>query len=189
MSMRARFLTIFLLVLLAGCAASVPVSPPRSGGNPEQVDLSGEWELRGAAPIPIEQDKTIYVPTIKDRREQQYRRNSRRSKGSSVHVFLTSGRHLKVTQTVYALFFSYDRAIVHEYNFGENRTANVGPIEAQRVSGWEGATFVAETMDREGNKLTERWSLVEGGALLRREISIDKGEKNSLSTVQVFERR
>jgi hypothetical protein len=178
-----------VFVLLAGCAASVPVLPARSGGNPEQIDLTGQWELRGAADIPVRRDETIYVPTVKDQRMQQPRRNSRRSRGSSVHVFLTTGRHLKVTQTVYALFFSYDRAIVNEYNFGENRTATVGPIEAQRVSGWDGSTFIVDTMDPEGNQLTEKWSLAEGGALLRREISIDKGEKNSLSTTHVFERR
>jgi hypothetical protein len=187
--MRTRFLPAFAILFLAGCAASVPVLPGRAGGNPEHVDLTGQWELRGAAALPIQQDQTIYIPTIRDQRMQQARRNGRRSRGSSVHIFLTTGRHLKVTQTVYALFFSYDRAVVNEYNFGENRTATVGPIEAQRVSGWDGAAFVVETMDREGNRLTERWSLAAGGAVLQRDISIDKGEKNSLSTRQVFERR
>ena len=187
--MKPHFLVAFVLILFAGCAGSIPTLPARSGGNPEQVDLTGQWELRGAAEIPVEQDQTIHVPGVQDQRRQQARRNGRRSKGSSVHIFLTAGRHLKVTQTAYGLFFSYDRAVVNEYNFGENRTASIGPVEAQRVSGWEGATFVVETLDRAGNRLTERWSLTEGGAALQREISIDKGETNSLSTTQVFERR
>ena len=187
--MKTGILAACIAVLLTSCASSVPVIPPRSGGNPEQVDLAGQWELRGAAEVPVNQDKTIFIPTGRDQRVQQVRRGSRRSKGSTVHVFLTTGRHLKVTQTAYGLFFSYDRAVVQEYNFGEDRTAVVGPIEAQRVSGWDGSTFVVETMDGEGNQLTERWSLADGGTALQRDISIDKGPRNSLSMRQVFDRR
>ena len=102
-----------------------------------------------------------------------------------MHLFLESGKALKVSQTDYGLFFSFDRAVVEEYNFGENRVVSIGPIQAQRVSGWVGPAFVVETMDEDGHVLTERWQLEEG--TLTREISIARGEDLSFSKRQVFD--
>jgi hypothetical protein len=103
-------------------------------------------------------------------------------------VFLEHGKSLKVTQTEFGLFFSFDRAIVEEYNFGEKRIVNVGPIEAQRVSGWDGDRFVAETMDEDGYVLTESWRLDADGTRLVRDISIAREDKTVHETQQVFER-
>ena len=65
---------------------------------------------------------------------------------------------------------------------------SVGPIEAQRVSGWDADDFVAETMDESGTVLTERWSLAEDGSVLVREISVVKKEAVTFSITQVFDR-
>ena len=93
-----------------------------------------------------------------------------------------------MTQTDFGLFFSFDRAIVEEYNFGEKRIVNVGPIEAQRVSGWDGDRFIAETMDEDGYILTESWRLDENGTRLVRNISIAREDKTVHEARQVFER-
>ena len=114
-------------------------------------------------------------------------RQSRRD-GSAVHVFLESGESVKITQTLHGIFISFDRAVVEEFTFGENRIVSVGPIEAQRVSGWDADDFIAETMDESGTVLTERWSLAEGGSVLLRDISVVKKETVTLSIMQVFDR-
>ena len=65
---------------------------------------------------------------------------------------------------------------------------SVGPIEAQRVSGWVGNELVVETMDEEGAVLAETWSLGDGGAVLVRLISVTEDGKQVFSTRQVFDR-
>ena len=103
-------------------------------------------------------------------------------------MFLETGRTLRISQTDHGLFISFDRAVVEEYTFGENRVVSVGPIEAQRVSGWEGDSFVVETLDEEGARLTESWALADGGNTLVRRIAVFKKELEHFSTEQVFDR-
>ena len=185
----AKWRILFLFsFLLTACAGTEPL-PPRSGGNPEQVDMSGQWTMRGSSGLARSDEQTIRMPPLVGQPTSQRRRTSSRPDGSSMNVFLTSGKDVKITQTVYALFFSFDRAIVREYNFGENRTVSVGPIEGQRVAGWDGAVFMVETMGRDGDVLTEAGSLTEGGAVLVRDLSMRKGENTSFATRQVFDRR
>ncbi len=183
-------LAAIVAATLVGCAAK-PQLLPRPGGNPAGVDLSGNWELRGGAEIPLVEEQTIVIPKRSSPRPEEQRptRRDRRVKGTSAHVFLESGKSLKITQTAYGVFISYDRAVVEEYNFGENRKVEVGPIEAQRVTGWEGPALVIETMDDDGNVLTERWRLDEGGSVLGRDIRIARGDDVKLSLEQVFDRR
>jgi len=178
--------------MLVGACASKPVLAPRSGGNPAQVDLSGDWVLKEGTALPENDEQQIRMPRRAESTSVMTQRHSgrqKRTKGSSVHVFLESGEALKVTQTDFGLFFSFDRAIVEEYNFGENIVVSVGPIEAQRVSGWDGQVFVVETMDSEGNVLAETWRLEDDGSNLVRDIAItEKGEPGFFSR-QRFERR
>ncbi len=177
---------VLAAVLLAACASKSQLLP-RSGGNPAGTDLSGNWALRGSADLPQVDEQKIVVPRrtrVQDDPESGLKRQ-RRSKGSSVHVFMESGNSLRITQTAYGLFISFDRAVVEEYNFGENRTVSVGPIEAQRVSGWEGSTYVVETLDEDGNLLTETWRL-EGDVLVRN-ITITRGDTRKLALQQVFD--
>lgn len=188
--MRQVYPVILAGLVLAACA-SAPQLERRPGGNPLEVDLSGEWVLRDGLPRAVQTEQTIRVPSRLSRTSPSGARppeGRSRSRGPSVNVFLESGSNLKVTQTDYGLFFSFDRAIVEEYTFGEKRLVNVGPIEAQRVSGWEGAVFVAETMDEDGNLLTERWTLDEDGALLVRTVSVSKEAKVEFENRQVFVR-
>ena len=149
---------VFVACLVLSACASKPVLLPKSAVVPAGVDFSGLWELR------VDPDSTstslgrvdsgIRIPP-KNTTRNAGRRRSKRSTGSAVHVFLETGKSLKISQTADGLFISFDRAIVEEYRFGEDRVVSVGPIEAQRVSGWEEAVFVVETLDKEGMILTE----------------------------------
>ena len=176
-----------ILVLAMSACGSRPPLEPRAAGNPQQVDLSGQWVLRSGDELAVSHEQTIRIPAASTRRQIEGGRTrpERRSSRTSVHLFLESGTALKVTQTDYGLFFSFDRAVVEEYNFGENRIISIGPIRAQRVSGWEGTTFVVETLDEDGHLLTERWQLE--GTTLTRDISIARGEEVSFGKRQVFD--
>ncbi|MDH3622039.1 MAG: hypothetical protein OER91_14165 [Gammaproteobacteria bacterium] len=189
-------LALFVLGV-AGCAAP-PQLPERSAANPARIDLSGQWKLRtdpnAPSARPERQEEMIRLPPASSRRRQQVvvhePRNSK-SKGPSVHVFIETGKALKITQTEHGLFISFDRAVVEEFTFGENRLVSVGPIEAQRVSGWEGPIFIVETMDAEGATLRETWTLTAGAGRgeLMRDIEIVDDDQRQLSFKrQVFDR-
>lgn len=185
---------VTLVVSIQGCAAK-PQLLPRDVGNLAGTDLSGLWELRSESGKPLtmaggREEGILLPPSTSGRSPQGPSRATRstRSKGPAVHVFVENGRVLKITQTEYGLFISFDRAIVEEFTFGENRTVSLGPIEAQRVSGWQGADFVVETMDSRGVTLKEVWGLAGGGSELNRDIVITDGEKELYSARQVFDR-
>lgn len=192
---RNRVYTVsVVLVLLLGLVACTgrPELPPRSPGNPAAVDLSGTWQLRHETGMPLahagEREQTIRMPRRESSRRPPQESRSPRSGGSAAQIFIETGKVLKISQTVDGLFISFDRAVVEEFTFGENRIASVGPIEAQRVSGWEGRSFVVETMDEQGTLLTESWTLDEDGSVLLRVITMADGDKEKFSTEQVFDR-
>lgn len=185
--------TVFLVMVLGLVAcAGRPELLSRSPGNPAGVDLSGAWQLRDETGAPLaragEQEQTIRMPKRSSSQRPQQERRSSRSAGSAVQIFIETGKLLKVSQTVDGLFISFDRAVVEEFTFGENRIVSVGPIEAQRVAGWEGRSFVVETMDKQGTLLTESWTLGENGSVLVRVIIMADGDKEMFSTQQVFDR-
>lgn len=113
----------------------------------------------------------------------------RRAKDVSVHVFLETGSLLRVSQTEHGLFASFDRARVEEFRFGENRVVNVGPVEAQRVSGWDGRRYVVETLDDAGAILREVFWLGNDGNRLNRRITIVHRENTLLDVEQRFTRK
>lgn len=172
------------LTLLAACATR-PELLARSALVPTGIDLSGRWQLRGEMQVPAMHDPGVRI--VSDSRRRTGSRNHR-DEGVAVRVFLEMGASLKVTQTAHGLFVSFDRAIVEEYTFGEKRIVAVGPIEAQRVSGWETDRFIVETMDREGALLTESWRLGDDGATLLRDITVTRGDTEEFAVRQVFDR-
>ena len=180
-------------VLVTSCTSIEPL-PPRNGVNANAIDLSGNWALRQESGGPTgpagAEEETILIPRRTNAQAQRAPRSPRDSRrdGTAIHLFLESGEYLKITQTLHGIFISFDRAVVEEFTFGENRIVSVGPIEAQRVSGWDADDFVAETMDESGTVLTERWSLAEDGSVLLREISVVKKEAVTFSIMQVFDR-
>jgi len=191
-----RIMTLIILsaVLLAGCASAPPLES-KEITNTAAVDLSGDWTLRGGEkagrPPIIDGEQPIWIPkqtTPRQQQRQQQQQRSRRFKGTAVSVFLETGRTLRISQTDHGLFISFDRAVVEEYTFGENRVVSVGPIEAQRVSGWDGDSFVVETLDKEGARLSESWALADGGDTLVRRISVFKKDAEHFSSEQLFDR-
>lgn len=193
---------LWLQILLALCmtlgACSTPeVLDPRDGTVPPGIDLSGNWVLRD---IPRTERRRITeairrTDGVEDRelyaRPQSGpagRRGRKSFKGGLVYVFLETGSSLKLTQTPHALFISFDRSVVEEFRFGENRLVSVGEIEAQRVTGWEGNQLVVETLDRNGMKLTERFNLADNGRTLQRHITFRSKSLDEESILQEFDR-
>ena len=177
-------LGLALLLFVTGCS-SEPVLNSRPAAVPASVEFSGLWRLQDPDNA-IPEAAASSEPLLPPRNRSGSRKN--RIGHQPVRVFLEHGKNLKVTQTDFGLFIAYDRSIVEEYRFGENRLVTVGPIEAKRVSGWDGEVFVVETLDREGNLLVERWWLEPGDRLMRR-IRLNDGDRNVLSLQQEFRRR
>jgi hypothetical protein len=63
----------------------------------------------------------------------------------------------------------------------------VGPVIADRVSGWEGKEYVSETLDEEGMKLTERFALLNHHTL-QRTITLRSKAQEEVTIVQTFDR-
>lgn len=186
---RFQYLPGVLSVMLLAACSSPPVLIAKSAAVPVGVDISGFWKVQGGIKTRVpEHAEGIREELIRVQKTQRSRRK-RSSSGVSAHVFLQFGRNLKITQTEYGIFISYDRSVVDEYTFGENRTVEIGPIEALRVSGWEGDEFVVETLDDSGTTLYETWSLTQNGQILLRKIRISKGEKENFYEEQRFDRQ
>jgi hypothetical protein len=192
--MKRSLVTLTLVAsALVACGTSVTLQP-RSAAVLAGVDLSGQWLLRRSGDESLQQiakagaDAAGGQPIIRSRRDVEARK-PRNARGGLVHVFLETGEALKITQTPDGLFISFDRAIVEEYRFGEMREVNVGPVIAQRASGWEGASYVIQTLDNDGVILTEEYRLEDSGTVLIRDILVSKGESIQLDVRQVFDRR
>ena len=187
----SKLVLVFLVaLLLTSCAGREPL-PAKSRAVPVGVDLSGRWQLRdksretNRAISDIEREA---ADTGQDLIPKSSRSTSRRKKDDTqVHVFLESGELLKITQTEHGLFVSFDRAIVEEYRFGEQRMINVGPVVADRVSGWENGAYVIETRGKEGAMLIETYRL-DGADLLTRTVRIVYEDTSRLDVRQVFDR-
>lgn len=195
---KIRYPVLILLTLMTAACSKPEILPDYSPDNPAGIDLSGIWQLQGDPRVVDRQiseairitdglSDRIRIPT---RQEQQRQRPSNgRSSGGLAHVFFENGNQLKVTQTPDGLFISFDRAVVEEYRFGENRKINVGQAEAQRVSGWVTNAYVIETLDRNGMRLTERFALSNNGSELVRSITFRGKDRTAVNVVQVFERQ
>lgn len=189
--MRVVPIAVFLLLVIAavsGCAGR-EVLAWRGSVAPEGVNFTGQWVLQDANSDTMRRLRNAEISAAggRDAILGSPRRPSR-EKASLVYVFLESGRKLKITQTQQGLFISFDRSIVEEYRFGEHRPISVGPVNADRSSGFEGAAYVIETLDMEGNRLLDRYELVDGGEFLLRHITVYKKHDVELSLVQRFER-
>jgi hypothetical protein len=190
-----------LPLLLLGCGTP-EVLAPRSAAVPDGVDLSGRWKMRpesrqGQPGISEAIDRTDGVTNKQIMREmldrQQQAKYGVRSRGGTkgglVGIFLETGDALKITQTDHGLFISFDRSVVEEFRFGENRPISVGQADAMRVSGWEGNDYVVETLGEKGMKLTDRYSLSADARRLTRHITLRSKELEEVTIVQEFERQ
>jgi hypothetical protein len=165
---------------------------------PTGTDLSGNWVMRETSPAERRRlreaiSKTDGVDDSEFFRQQRSAQSRSRGgngsfKGGLVYVFLETGTALKVTQTPHGLFISFDRSVVEEFRFGENRLISIGEIQAQRVTGWDGNQLVVETLDRNGMKLTERFRLTDNGNTLQRQITLRSRKLEEETIVQEFDR-
>jgi len=181
------------LCLTLGACAKPEILDPRDGTVPAGTDLSGNWVMREIPPAErrrlrqaIRNTDGVDDDEIYGRRSASNR--SRSGKGGVVYIFLETGTALKVTQTPHALFISFDRSVVEEFRFGENRIVSIGEVEAQRVTGWEGNQLVVETLDKNSMKLTERFQLLNGGEILQRRITFRGKKLEEETIVQVFDK-
>jgi len=191
--MTNRLFPILLMALLAfssGCATREELIA-KSAIVPAGVDLSGRWQLRVESEDTVRRIGEAEVEAAGGRASAglvKEKKRRRSSDGALVHVFLEVGTSLKLTQTEHGLFISFDRSIVEEYRFGEKRVVNVGPIVADRVSGWEGTNYIIETLGEKGGKLIETYVLADGGSSLIRTVTLYRDGEIQIDIEQVFDR-
>ena len=104
-------------LLLLACSSAPPALESKPAGVPTGMDLGGQWVLRetaGSRRAP----RADMEPPIVTRQRIRSSRETARGRDTTAHVFLEYGENLKISQTDYSLFISYDRAIVREYTFG-----------------------------------------------------------------------
>ncbi len=193
--LRIGLLALAATIVLSGCAGSKEMLVPVRGPVPQGVDFTGEWRMQEDFAA-MQEAIASAVRRTDGIDERQLLKNimsgsstSRRSRdvGGLVHVFLENAARLRVTQTDAGLFMAFDRSVVEEYRFGEARIVNKGGAVAQRVSGWDGETYVIETLDQEGGmKLSERYHLE--GEMLNREIVLRSKELEEVRLTQSFAR-
>ena len=193
--LRIGLLALAATIVLSGCAGSKEMLVPVRGPVPQGVDFTGEWRMQEDFAAMQEAIASAVRRTdgIDERQLLKHimsgSSTSRRSRdvGGLVHVFLENAARLRVTQTDAGLFMAFDRSVVEEYRFGEARIVNKGGAVAQRVSGWDGETYVIETLDQEGGmKLSERYHLE--GEMLNREIVLRSKELEEVRLTQSFAR-
>jgi len=190
--LRNSTMLAMIVLVAAACAAREPL-PAKSATVPAGIDLSGQWRLRDTSRNSNRQisdaermaagEEESLIPKKPSKNQSR-----RKAKDIQVHVFLETGESLKVTQTGHGLFVSFDRAIVEEYRFGEQRMIAVGPVEADRVSGWENGAYVIETRDKAGAMLIESYRLDDSDTMIR-SIQIVYRDEADLDVSQVFDRR
>lgn len=154
-----------LAIALCACGSSrTLISKP--GSVPAGLDLSGNWVLTGTTGT-----------------------NQRQARELLVYAFFVSGKSLKITQTDSGLFLSFDRSVVEEYRFGENREVSIGPANAQRASGWDAGGYIVETLDDDDALLTESYRLQNDRQQLRRTAVIVSRGRELLDLEMLYERR
>ena len=152
------------LLILVGCG-SEPSLITRPDPVPVGIDLSGHW-------VQVE-NSSISQPSARD---------------TAVHVFLKTGKALKITQTKDGIFVSFDRSVVEEYRYGENRRISIGEITAERASGWAENGYVIETIDEDGALLIDTYRLRNAGESIRRTIVLLDRDRELLSLQLDFDR-
>lgn len=180
--------TSLLCLLIAACGSG-PVLISKSAAVPAGVDLSGSWQVRENSDTQRLKNAGVKGEQLIPLNKKRPSRPTRSRDGGSAQVFLEYGKLVKISQTDFGLFISYDRSVVEEYTYGENRLVEIGPIEGRRVSGWEGNAFVVETLDDSGTTLHESWYLDAADPVLIRDIRITKGDSESFVHRQFFDRR
>ena len=186
--------TAALFAMLSACAGEKEMLLPIEEPTPAGVDLSGRWvmqddfdDMKRRIERAIRRTDGVDEKKILRRMtSQRGGRASSRDVGGLVHVFLENAANLKITQTDNGLFISFNRSIVEEYRFGEARIIRTGGAVAQRVSGWNGDIYVIETLDEDGMKLTERYTLLNSNRTLTREITLRSNKSDTVTILQTY---
>jgi len=194
-------LTLVAINLLLLACVTPEVLDPRDGTVPAGVDLSGNWRIQSNQRADQARlrdairrtdgvkDDDIFKAPERQSTTQNRRGSQGRVRGGLVYVFLETGSALKITQTPDGLFISFDRSVVEEFRFGENRIINVGEVEAQRVTGWVGDQLVVDTLDRNSMKLTDSYQVIGNSRVLERIITLRSKAGDTETIVQLFDRQ
>jgi len=171
-------------LLLAGCSSG-PRLPAPSRAYPDVIGFAGRWER-----INVEMRDSLKPRGIRlkvpNTNSGAIRVERDDRPGMNVRNFLEQGGSLRITELDSALLISFDRSVVEEYRYGEQRIINIGQIRAERTAGWQNDTLVISTIDDDDALLKERWRL--RGKLLERVATIRLKDDELLYLRERFQR-
>ncbi|MEM6513985.1 MAG: hypothetical protein AAF660_13310 [Pseudomonadota bacterium] len=180
-----RALSLVMICLLAGCAAGLQLPSP-SRDFPDDVSFAGDWKRSEFREQDEMEPDRLNLPSTREPTPSVS--NTRARPGRKVRSFLEFGRELRITQLDTAILISFDRALVREYRFGEHRMTNVGPIVAERTTGFRGKVLEIVTQDDDGAVMTESWRLQRSDRQLERSVVIVKGNKQLYRLRETYRR-
>ncbi len=179
-----RALLPLALLALTGCASGLKLPDP-SRDFPSDLAFAGDWQRVEFREQDQMEPERLRMPTT---REAASGSGPRAKPGRKVRSFLEYGKTLRITQLDTAILFSFDRAVVVEYRYGEHRMTNVGPIPGERTTGFKGETLEIVTLDDDGAQMTETWRLQRRGDVLERRVSIVRRNKDLYSLRESYRR-
>lgn len=182
-----RLLLSALTTIMLGCSSQEVLEPlPANSAN--AVDFSGNWTLLSDSAAERKIIDAAISGAVRGNNSRRRSGSGNGGNGGLVQVFLETGSELKITQTDEGMFLSFDRSVVEEYRFGENRMISVGAIDAQRVSGWVDDRYVVRSLDKNGMQLTETIWLAGSGNILYREFLFRDDKNREVTAGQTYQR-
>tara|TARA_B100001063_G_scaffold236146_1_gene255545 strand:- start:1256 stop:1843 length:588 start_codon:yes stop_codon:yes gene_type:complete len=185
------FYLFFVINILTSCSAPESLSPFNEIQD-EHLNIEGIWHFSGKYNESIKLLNKSLSQFMGDRLTNGniYSTSKNRSINKfskyNAHLFIRNAEIIKITHNKFSLFIDFNRSIVEEYNHNRVEKINIGEASAFRSSGWKGITYHIETLDRNGLKVTELFSLSDNGNSLNRKIIYRNEKQEEFVITQSF---
>jgi len=175
------FYLFFVINILTSCSAPESLSPFNEIQD-EHLNIEGIWHFNGKYNESIKIFNKSLSQFMGDRLSNgniystSQNRSIKKLSKYNAHLFIRNAEIIKITHNKFSLFIDFNRSVVEEYNHNRVEKINIGEASAFRSSGWKGEAYYIETLDSNGLKVTELFSLSDDGNTLNRKI-IYRNEK------------
>jgi len=188
------FYLFFAINILTSCSAPESLLPFNEIQD-ENLSIEGIWHFNGKYNESIKHLNKSLSQFMSDRMTNGniYSTSQNRSINKfskyNAHLFIRSAEIIKITHNKFSLFIDFNRSVVEEYNHNRVEKINIGEASAFRSSGWKGMIYHIETLDSNGLKVTELFSLSDGGNTLNRKIIYRNEKQEDLIITQSFSKK
>lgn len=184
----------FAMNIIASCSAPESLSPFNAIQD-ENLSIEGIWHFNGKYNESIKLLNKSLSQFMGDRINNSniystsQNRSIKKISKYNAHLFIRTAEIIKITHNKFSLFIDFNRSIVEEYNHNRVEKINIGEASAFRSSGWKGMTYHIETLDDNGLKVTELFSLSDDGNTLNRKIIYRNAKQEEFTITQSFSKK